>query len=395
MSYSPGKCAKTTMHPNDGYERMTDHALNVLYVVGFISMGDAHTEAARLLGFCGFPNDTTMKSRSFGMIEERIGPFIRDLCQEIITNNLIEEACLSMEADNNLDYFEIWKSSLTDDSIVLDPNRLPKVDASYDMAWQQKGSGHQYNSMSGHGSMIGSLTRRVIGLVIKSKLCNKCNVARKKDPTLPFGDHDGTCWKSHNGTSGSMESAGCLELVVAIYEKQHAIVRKLCCDDDSSIRADCQWINADYLVNNNINVLPMVPKKVGTNKGKLQPRPDKGKLPAHVPEPLFVADLNHQRKGLTGELIKLDKSRLEVKLTMTRRMDSTRIGKNFAYMARTVKERPVCEFVDAAKAVLEHHFDNHQYCGEWCKCNTKQLNKEGVLSSTTDANKRMPSFTIY
>jgi hypothetical protein len=48
------------------------------------------------------------------------------------------------------------------------------------------------------------------------------------------------------------------------------------------------------------------------------------------------------------------------------RMDSTWIGKNFVYMARTLKERPAEEFVDAAKAVLEHHFDNHQYCGAWC-----------------------------
>jgi hypothetical protein len=271
-----------------------------------------------------------------------------------------------MDVDGNLDYFEHWKSALTDATIVLDPTRLPKVDASYDMAWQQKGSGHQYNSQSGHGSMIGSLSRRVIGLVVKSKLCNKCNATRKKNPAAAVGEHDGWCWKNHNGTSGSMESAGCLELVIQIYERHHAIVRKLCCDDDSSIRADCQWSNADYLTNNNTLVLPLVPKKVGSNKGKMQPRPDKGKLPAHVPEPLFVADPNHRRKGLTGDLIKLDKSKIDVKLTMTR-MDSTRIGKNFAYMARTLKERPVGEFVDAAKAVLEHHFDNHEYCGDWCK----------------------------
>jgi hypothetical protein len=62
----------------DNYERMTDYALNVLYVIGgFISMGDAHTEAARLLGLLGLPNDTTMKPRSFAiMIEEQIGPFL-------------------------------------------------------------------------------------------------------------------------------------------------------------------------------------------------------------------------------------------------------------------------------------------------------------------------------
>jgi hypothetical protein len=119
--------------------------------------------------------------------------------------------------------------------------------------------------------------------------------------------------------------------------------------------------------NNNTMVLPQVAKKVGKYKGKLQPRSDKGKLPANVPEPLFIADPNHRRKGLlTGELIRLDKEKVSVRLTMTR-MDSTRIGKNFAYMARTLKERPIDEFVDAGKAVLEHHFDNHEFCGDWCK----------------------------
>jgi hypothetical protein len=134
-----------------------------------------------------------MKSRSFSMIEERLGPFIWLLCKDVIIDNLIEEVRLLMEIDNNLDYFPTWKSALTDDSIVLDETKLPKVDASYDMAWQQKGSGHQYNSQSGHGSLMGSLSRGVIGLVIKSTLCNQCNTCRKKNPALPFGEHDGWC----------------------------------------------------------------------------------------------------------------------------------------------------------------------------------------------------------
>jgi hypothetical protein len=243
ITYRPGRLAQTTMHAGDNYERMTDYAINVLYVIGFISMGDAHTEAGRLLGLAGLPNDTTMKSRSFAMIEERIGPFLRDLCDNIITENMTEEVRLSLIADNNLAYFEQWKKALTDESIELDPLEFPKVDASYDMAWQQKGSGHQYNSMSGHGSMFGSRTRKIIGLVIKSKMCCYCNASKKKAPQLPVAPHN--CWKNHDGSSGSMESAGCVELVVEAFDKRHVIISKLCCNDDSSIRADCRWSNAD------------------------------------------------------------------------------------------------------------------------------------------------------
>ena len=59
---SNDKPCTTTMHSEDrgDYERMTDYAINVLYVLGFISMGDAHTEGGRLLGLLGLPNDTTM-----------------------------------------------------------------------------------------------------------------------------------------------------------------------------------------------------------------------------------------------------------------------------------------------------------------------------------------------
>jgi hypothetical protein len=363
--YAKPKGTEIHLHDKGKYERMTDYAVNVLYVLGFITLGDAHTEAARLLGLLGLPNDTTMMNRSFTIIEERIGPFIRGVTEEIIMKNVQEEARLSM---SDVDY-NVWKTWLDGTSTIVDlpSDRWPQLDASYDMAWQQKGSGRVYNSQSGHGTLFGSKTRKIIGLVIKSKLCCFCNKIAKTYPegvdfVVPFHH----CWRNHNGSSGSMESAGAVELLVEAYDKKKVVIRRLCCDDDSSIRADCKWSNKDYMKNHNIDELPMVPITVGKNKGKLQVRPDKGKLPRHVPEPLFVADPNHRRKGLTGELISLDASKVDTKLTMTR-MDSIRIGKNFGYMARTLTRRPEEEYVDAAKACLEHHFDNHEYCGDWCK----------------------------
>jgi hypothetical protein len=118
-----GPCAKTTMHEGDNYENMTDYTLNVLYVIGFVSMGDGHTEAGRILGLCGLPNDTTMNTRSFHIIEDRIGPYLQELSEEIIRDNLIEEVRLLMQADNTSDYFETWKSSLLEDRFGLTPFR--------------------------------------------------------------------------------------------------------------------------------------------------------------------------------------------------------------------------------------------------------------------------------
>jgi hypothetical protein len=359
---------QTTIHEDEtgmtgSYERMTDFAVNVLYVLGFISMGDGHTEAGRLLGLLGLPNDTTMMNRSFGIIEERIGPFIRQLCDEIIKDNLEAEAKLSM---NEFDY-NIWMRWKDDDSLGPMPvERMPHIDASYDMAWQQKGSGHVYNSQSGHGSLFGRYSRKIIGLVIKSKLCSCCKSWSMKNPGMEDAVRQHRCWRNHDGSSGSMESSGAVSVIVEAFEKNKIVIKRLCCDDDSSIRADCQWSNADYLINNKTNTLPMIPKSKGKNMGEPQVRADKGKLPGHVPEPEFVADPNHRRKGLHGELIKLDLAKVSEKMTMTR-MDSTRIAKNFGYMARTLKNRPEAEFVKAATACLEHHFDCHANCDTWCK----------------------------
>jgi hypothetical protein len=342
---------------------MTNYSVNVLYVLGLVSVGDGSTEAGRMLGLLGLPNDTTMMNRSFGMIEERLGCFVRQLCDEIIAENVDKEAKASM---NEFDY-NVWKMWTSNPTLcALPADRMPQLEASYDMAWQQKGSGHQYCSQSGHGTLFGRHSRKVIGLVIKSKLCCYCNTFKKKNPAcddVPLHH----CWKNHEGSSGSMESSGAVEVLVDAFEKSKVVIAKMCCDDDSSIRADCQWSNADYLKNNNTTVLPKVAISKGKNKGKLQDRPpDKGKLPAHVPEPLFVADPNHRRKLLSGELIKLDTSKVDEKFTMTR-MDTTRIAKNFGYMARTLRDRPETEYVQAAEACLEHHFDDHRYCGDWCK----------------------------
>jgi hypothetical protein len=217
---------------------------------------------------------------------------------------------------NEFDY-NVWKMWVNDPTLGDIPDeRKPQIDASYDMAWQQKGSGHVYNSQSGHGTLFGRISRKVIGLVIKSKLCNYCaSFKRKHGDDEPIPLHE--CWKNHNGTSGAMEPSGAVEVIVRAYEKYKVVIRRVCCDDDSSIRANCAWSNADYLKNYNKTELPLVPKTVGINKGEPQPRLDDGKLPSHVPEPTFVADPNHRRKGLKGELIKLDLSTAKEKLTMT------------------------------------------------------------------------------
>jgi hypothetical protein len=115
--------------------------------------------------------------------------------------------------------------------------------------------------------MMGYLTQKVSTVFSNIK---------KKQPKDVMQEH--ACWKNHDGSSGSTKAAVRGALVVELFSK-HVNVAKLCCDDDdddSSICADCQWCNEDFMENNSVLVVPQVPKKVGINQADMQVRPDKG-----------------------------------------------------------------------------------------------------------------------
>jgi len=178
------------------------------------------------------------------------------------------------------------------------------------------------------------------------------------------------------------------------------------CDDDSSIKAKLKWSNEDYMTNNNTTDVP----KIVNSNGNLVDRPNYGGIPGHMPEPSFKADPNHRRKILTNELYDLalknrtspeerlkkverkrakqleeakkkgtelpmfkdDNKQYDWNLTMTK-MDVRRLSKNFGFMIRTLKNKKSDqEMLNAAAAALEHHFDNHQYCGSFCRRKAEQ-----------------------
>eukprot|EP00957_Ditylum_brightwellii_P009321 705230-Ditylum_brightwellii.AAC.1 len=47
------------------------------------------------------------------------------------------------------------------------------------MGWQKKGSGHTYNSISGHAFMPGARARHILACLICCKLFGVCNVAER------------------------------------------------------------------------------------------------------------------------------------------------------------------------------------------------------------------------
>jgi hypothetical protein len=367
----------------DDRERSTDFAINVLYVIGFLSSGDGCTEAARMLGLLGLPNDTTMQSRSFGLIEERISPVIQSVADAILLENLTEEVRQTFALLPDKDETDLfnWKNSLDPaNNLAYSRAKYPAISASFDMGWQQRSSGQRYNSPSGHAFFVGAHCRKPISIQVKSRICNFCAAWKKKNPPsedfpdglLPVGPH--SCTINHKGSASSMEPKAALDMMIDLFDRRHVSIDRICIDDDASTPALIKWSNADYMNNNNVNKPPQVRRKVTKENSKtkvktvtyvLEDRPDSGRLPGYIPEPNWVADPNHRKKLFTKDLRKFKADTSKQRYGMSD-MDVTRLGKNYGYMIRTLKKIPEESFVDAGKAVVEHHYDNHEFCGQWC-----------------------------
>ena len=72
----------------------------------------------------------------------------------------MKDVRLAMERSQQHDNhdFDLWKQALSDDNFELSLSNYGRIDVSYDMAWQQRSSGHKYNSPSGHALLVGQLS---------------------------------------------------------------------------------------------------------------------------------------------------------------------------------------------------------------------------------------------
>ena len=102
------------------------------------------------------------------------------------------------------------------------------ISISFDIGWNKLSSGNRYDSLSGHALIIGCLCNKIVNVVISSKICRQCSVAREngEEPT----EH--VCPQIYEGSSA-------LTLYKDIYNKsvKKIHLKVVVADDDSSIRA--------------------------------------------------------------------------------------------------------------------------------------------------------------
>lgn len=133
-----------------------------------------------------------------------------------------------------------------------------------------------------------------------------------------------------------MEPGAILDMVINA-PKNGYIIGAIVSDDDSTMKAQLK------------------------HKKNPQNPKDKGKLPLWIPEPTFLADPSHRVKSVAKHFYSIRTKPLSRARIIARRMK-----KNWGYMIAQNKNSTIEQFVAAAKAPLEHMFDNHVFCDKWC-----------------------------
>ena len=89
-----------------------------------------------------------------------------------------------------------------------------QISVSFDMGWQKKGAGCNYNNNYGHTYLIGCRTEKVIGMLVYSKKYTICDdIAKYSLPEDEEHDFSSNC---RSGLSNSMEAIAAFYMVVAL-----------------------------------------------------------------------------------------------------------------------------------------------------------------------------------
>jgi hypothetical protein len=198
-----------------------------------------------------------------------------------------------------------------------------------------------------------------------------------------------------------MESVACLRLLMSLSDANEDLcVAFLCGDDDSSMKAFVAWSLNDLYPTKELRDLHW--PKTASGKGK---KVDRGRLPLWYYQPEWLADPQHRTKCYAGAFFKYFMGKNELKMT---KCDCLRLKRNFGYFLalhrNTATEE---EFEDASKAVLEHHWNNHDHCGaEWCPYKKKMevaaeaaaaaagdVESQGVAEAPTETASKATSST--
>ena len=330
----------------NGTTRFTEncswYASNFKLVLGTLATGLGPSDIPSLFSFVGLPKLTSFCKRQYTRLESLIGKHLRETANESMRSAL-EEEIMQTQIEKNL------KQERSSDNPI-------GLTTSQDMGWTKRSSGNRFDSLSGHAFLIGCRLKKILLAQVLSKRCSACSAAEARGE----GEAEAhECPRNYEGSSKAMEADAALALITKLDEdtKSSVYVEALVTDDDASTRA--------------ILTHPTV-------RGK-------GKLPAHIPQPRFLADPSHRTKVVAKAIFVL--AHLPKSQSKCSNVDALRIKKYYGYMIKQARNLTIDELRQRCKAVIEHLFNDHTYCDlSWCKPKQVELEVNKIIGNLPSAN---------
>jgi hypothetical protein len=231
------------------------------------------------------------------------------------------------------------------------------LDVAADTRWDKRGSGRKYDSLSGCSVAMGLKSQLPIGIEPMSTVCNKCRLKITHDADC--------CPKNYDGSAKGMEACGQARICTDIYsdEELWAYIATLITDDDASVRKILTH-SFKALVEAGLMAEEDWPR-YGSQEGRGKKKPDNGLLHILHAAITFLADKGHRVRGYASPIF-AEANKSKKNGCGVTKADAERIKRRLSWTLRLHCGGTYEEFKTAVEAVLEHHFDNHEYCGDWC-----------------------------
>ena len=310
-------------------------------------------------------NEETMALHIIKMAEEVVERNLNDEKKEsqLVNDPITDEVHLVADTIRKRKAVENTPMSNTPalevDAVSLDENQearpRPKkkrnIGVSMDAGWRKRSSGRTYDAQQAQFFAFGVETNKILYFEQMSTRCRKCEHKLEHDPKL--------CSHNYTGSAKGMEPHAALKCIQSIFSKGDAFVGTIVTDDDSSMRARLKQNGREKIEAGLCRKEDLTPTIQLSNKN------DHGALELNIPEPICKADANHRVRGFGNAVQKLVNMRNGESGGVTG-VDRDRLKVNFAYARAKNVDKDFNLFCAAFAPVIEHHFNNHELCGEWC-----------------------------
>ena len=343
-----------------------DFEINQRLILGLQLCGNGRHDASNIAGMLNL-NVNPMKAK-WSTTQESIGLTLIEVGQQIMEENLKIECAMS--------------------PVGVDGRSA--LDVCSDTRWDKRGSCRRYDSLSGCSVFIGLRSNLVIGIEAMSSVCIKC--------TNGIDHHQDVCPKNYTGSAKGMEAHGAAKILKRLFENENVrcYVNKLVTDDDSSVRKILTHSYQGLIDAGRMTEAEWPRYAKDGVEGKGQRKPDTGQLPLPHPEVEFLADHGHRNRTYSSKNFSEANKPKKSGCGMTK-VDAERMKRRMSYTLKLHTGGTYEEFKKAIMAVLEHHFNEHKYCSDWCpssgnKNSGVDVHKIRLRFQSKDSNKDMYEF---